>query len=88
MKEYESLIWQIEDHEYCLNGRLLGNINISHLIDLSKNPSFEELTKVKDLYLGLVDFKNKDQQKTLTRLLLHYGDFYYRHTPYYYHKWT
>lgn len=87
LRKYEATIWEIEDHPYCLNGRYLGNINISHLVDLTKNPTLPELQKVRDCFLSLMNFEDKEHQKTLTSLLLHYGPFYMRHTPYYYHNY-
>ena len=35
LREIEALIWEIEDHPLNLIGKDVGNINITHLIDLN-----------------------------------------------------
>lgn len=83
LREYESVIWNIEDHVYNLDGKYLKNINISHLVDFSSNPSLSDLKKIRDYFFHLVlEYDEHD----LINLLLHYGEFWYRESPYYYYN--
>lgn len=43
---FEAWIWKIEDHPLNLDGRDVGNINCSHLVDFEKYSTIEELSKI------------------------------------------
>ena len=45
-KEYEEWIWKIEDHPLNLDGKDVGNINCSHLVDFEKNPTIVDLQNI------------------------------------------
>lgn len=84
IKKFESLIWKIEDHHYNLNGSYLKNKNISHLVDFSSKPSLDEIQKICDRFYLLMSFGEGFEEKKLVTLLLHYGEFWRRVTPWYY----
>lgn len=86
LKEYESLIWKIEDHKYNLDGSYLKNKNISHLVDFLTNPSIDELKKICNRFYQLMSFEEGYEEKNLVTLLLHYGEFWRRVTPWYYYN--
>jgi len=74
----EELIWQIEDHPLNLDGSDVGNLNITHLIDLNDSTTIEKLTDVSDSFFGLFPngSKSPSDSATLNTVFLHYGDFY------------
>lgn len=75
----EELIWEIEDHEYNIDGRDVGAINISHLIDL-KNATTDNLRKCCDKFKELM----LEDKKILQTTLLFYGNYQVRVSPWYY----
>ena len=80
--EIEELIWQIEDHPLNLDGRDVGNINITHLIDLKTSTSLTELQNIKESFYGLFPNGADRAPSILNTILLHYGNFY-KDTSYY-----
>lgn len=74
--EIEELIWQIEDHPLNLDGRDVGNINITHLIELNSTTSLENLQNLKDCFESLFPNKTKNGSSILKTILLFYGDFW------------
>ncbi|MDP3929877.1 MAG: DUF262 domain-containing protein [Bacteroidota bacterium] len=78
LKEIEELIWQIEDHTLNLDGSDVGNINITHLIDLNDMVTTQKLEEIRDAFEGL--FPNGVnlplEPAILNTVLLYYGDFY------------
>jgi len=86
LKQYESLIWKIEDHKYNLDGSYLKNKNISHLVDFPASPTLEELKKICDRFYLLMSFAEGFEEEKLVTLLLHYGEFWRRVTPWYYYN--
>lgn len=50
----EELIWQIEDHPLNLDGSDVGNLNITHLIDLNDSTTIEKLTDVSDSFFWII----------------------------------
>ncbi|MDO6674990.1 DUF262 domain-containing protein [Tenacibaculum sp. 1_MG-2023] len=86
-KELEELIWEIEDHEYNLLGRDVGNINITHLIDKSSEITIESLTLIRDKFYELFPVGDKNHN-TIKHVLLYYGAFYDRVSPYYYRNYN
>ena len=53
IRQFEELIWEIEDHPINLNGRNLKNQNITHLVDLYISLSLDELLSTKDKFYKL-----------------------------------
>ncbi len=86
LREIESLIWQIEDHPLNLNGRDVGGINISHLINLTPNTTAEDLKKVRDKFYELFPDSEKARPQ-VQNMLLHYGNYWNRIGPYYYNNY-
>lgn len=74
-----SLIWKIEDHPINLNGRDVGNINSSHVVDYSKKINLSDLELIKDKFYdlfpidedGKVNWRNYD---TFLNCLISYGE--------------
>jgi hypothetical protein len=83
LRKYESIIWEIEDYPLNLAGKDLRNINISHLVDLNENPSFDQLNLIKERFMILGQPEGFDE-KILITLLLHFGEFWNEISPYYY----
>lgn len=79
IKEIESLIWEIEDHPWNLDGSDVGNINISHLLSFDEQLTFEYLQKVKNSFSSLF----QSDTHILKTILLHYGDFWEDKSIYY-----
>jgi hypothetical protein len=91
----EEIIWKIEDHPLNINGRDLGNENISHLVDFSVNQSIDDLQKIYDKFVELFPTEkcNGKYEKTLKSLLLHHKDengnlFWNRVSPWYYENYN
>jgi hypothetical protein len=72
----EELIWQIEDHPLNLDGQYVGNINITHLIDLNESVGVDKLKEIRDIFYSLFPDNTKNGSNILKTILLHYGDFY------------
>jgi hypothetical protein len=72
----EEIIWKIEDHPLNINGRDLGNVNISHLVDFSANQSIDTLQAIYDKFKEVFPNEkcNNEFVKDLKSLLLHYTD--------------
>lgn len=86
-KKFESIIWEIEDHPYNLDGSDVGMTNISHLVDFSANPSFEALSRIKSAFYECFpgnDLKANSDFPLIQSVLLNYGDFFRRVSPWYY----
>lgn len=83
VRQYEELIWAIEDHKLNLDGSDVGGTNISHLIGLTPSSSLAELQKVKDKFYELFP-PAKNNYKTLQSVLLYYGPYHDRKSPWYY----
>lgn len=72
----EEVIWQIEDHPLNLDGSDVGNLNITHLIDLNDSTTIEKLTGVRDSFFELFPNGTKSGSSILKTILLFYGDFF------------
>ena len=82
----EALIWQIEDHPLNLDGRDVGNFNITHLTALNDSITVEELSNVRDVFFEIFPNSTKSGASILKTLLLHYGDFW-KDTSYYHKRY-
>jgi uncharacterized protein with ParB-like and HNH nuclease domain len=82
-RDLEMLIYEIEDHPLNLRGRDVGNINISHLVDFTKQITISYLQRIRDKFNELFDEQNNNKHK-LKNVLLFYGPYYDEISPYYY----
>jgi len=82
----EALIWEIEDHPYNLDGSDVGLINISHLVDFDDTLSTEKLTKIKSAFYECFPV-NTNTHKPMQSLLLYYGEFWQKKSPWYYENY-
>lgn len=89
--EIESLIWEIEDMPLNLDGRDVGAINMTHLLDFSDEPDLLQLRRTLKTYKGLFSDGYTQGTKHLKSILLHYGIFYreafYRYRRYDFSDW-
>lgn len=84
--EIEELIWKIEDHPLNLDGSDVGNINITHLVDLNDSVTVQKLKDIRDAFEGLFPNSSKTGSSILKTILLHFGDFW-KDTSYYYKRY-
>lgn len=82
LRQFEALIWQIEDHPLNLDGSDVGNINISHLVDLNSLNSVSDLAVVRNTFNSVFPNGTKNGSAILKSTLLFYGNFF-RDTTYY-----
>ena len=82
-KKYEELIWEIEDHPFNIDGSDVGAINITHIVDFNDELSVTNLKIISEKFYELFspDLKRFD---TVQNILLYYGEYWYRVSPYYY----
>jgi hypothetical protein len=88
--DLEAMLWLIEGHPFNIDGSDVGLINSSHLIDFEETLTLEKLTKIKDTFYNCFPpGKSKDSSKfpVVQSLLLHYGQFWRRKSPYYYENY-
>ena len=69
-KEYEELIWKIEDHPLNLNGRDVGGKNCSHLVDFDKNPTVEILQNIYNRFCEIFPIVGDKYKKNHPKQLL------------------
>ncbi len=89
----ESLIWEIEDHPLNIVGAKLKNINSSHLVEFTQNPTVDELTQIKDKFYTLFPIKEDGKidysyEKKISVLLLWYGSYWQKKLASYYWKYN
>ncbi|GMQ29242.1 DUF262 domain-containing protein [Algoriphagus confluentis] len=82
-RDFEEIIWEIEDHPYNLEGKDVGGTNISHLIDFDNSPELIELRKIKDKFYELFSQEPKDHL-VIQNALLFYGEYWHQESPTYY----
>ena len=82
-RKYEEVIWEIEDHRLNLNGRDVGATNISYLVDFDSIESPDDMELVRDKFYQIFPPKEKEYL-TIQNILLYYGEYWHRITPYYY----
>lgn len=85
IREFEEIIWKIEDHPLNLNGYQVGLQNITHLVDFNIEPTTDDLNSINTKFRKL--FSSESGSKSLTTILLFRGEFYRRKSPYYYANW-
>lgn len=88
-QRFEEVIWKIEDHPINLNGSDLGAVNIIHLLDLHNGITLRELEVVREAFYELFgkDESSSASKKRLASVLLYYGDYWHRESPYYYQNY-
>ena len=90
----EAVIWEIEDHPLNLNGRDFNGVNLTHLVCLSKPYiSFTQLQYIRDKFNELfpieehIQARCNNKNKKLASVLLYYGRFWNRVSPWYYENY-
>lgn len=89
--KFESLLWELEDHPYNLDGSDVGMLNVSHLVTLDSDLTYDHLLKIKEAFFEC--FPVSEAQKSnknfpiIQSVLLHYGVFYTRISPWYYENY-
>lgn len=84
----ESEIWHIEDHKLNLEGRDVGNTNISHLIDLNNSVTLDDLTLVREKFYEIFPRRRREKKDSLVQsILLYFGEYWQRVTPHYYENY-
>lgn len=86
LRKFEEAIWKIEDHKFNLEGRGVGGTNISHLIELKENVSLLELDIVHKKFFEVFPARDKEYH-TVQNILLFFGKYWHRVTPYYYENY-
>jgi hypothetical protein len=87
---FESAIWEIEDHPLNINGRDLGNLNISHLLELDEaTVTLDNIEDVKTTFYELFppSTSNKYDER-VAQALLYYGAFWDQESPWYYENYN
>lgn len=81
----ESVLWELEDHRWNLDGSDVGAINITHLLAFDSDLSLKKLKAVRDAFWKC--FPSTSSDRELQSLLLHYGQYWQRKSPYYYENY-
>lgn len=88
---YESVIWEIEDHPFNLEGYGFKNINSSHIINFESQPTLEDLYQIKARFYKLFPVDNNkvnlENANTIRNLLLWYGAYWQKKWASYYWKY-
>lgn len=91
-RKFESVIWEIEDHPYNMDGSDVGMTNISHLVCFKAIPNLEYLSSIKSAFFKC--FPLEEAKRSLVAnypvvqsILLQYGQFYRRKSPHYYENY-
>lgn len=89
LREFESGIWKIEDHRLNINGYQVRNINSIHLVDY---PNLTNPKNLDDIYKKFVslfpnDLKESEYDSKINDVLMFYGFYGMRRSPYYYHNY-
>lgn len=85
LKNYEQIIWEIEDHKYNLNGRDVGSINVGYLVNFKEITSISKLENIRDKFYEIFPQSQKNHFD-IQNILLYYGEYWHRESPYYYHN--
>lgn len=84
LRNFESAIWRIEDHPLNLDGYQVRAQNITHLVSFESNPSLKDLEDIDSRFRKLFPKDTLSGPKKLNTILLYYGYYANRTTPYYY----
>jgi hypothetical protein len=87
--QLEAVIWSIEDHPNNLNGSDVGLTNISHLFEFDPQVTLEYLSSLKEAFYKCFPTlgSNRFPISVIQSLLLHYGNFWRLHSPFYYENY-
>lgn len=88
--QVESLLWELEDHPYNIDGSDVGAKNSSHLVDYDSSLTLEKLKEIKESFykcFPIEEAKENAVFPVLQSVLLHYGDFYRKRKPHYYENY-
>jgi hypothetical protein len=80
----EEIIWKIEDHPLNLEGKDLGGVNLTHLVDLDDGVTVQQLEEIQNTFLKLFPLNEPDDSvnmKQLATALLYYGPYWHRVNP-------
>lgn len=84
----ESVIWEIEDHPYNIDGSDVGMTNISHLLSFDTDLTYEKLQKTKSAFYECFPLSKSQSAiakfPVIQSVLLHYSDFFNQKSPWYY----
>ena len=81
-RKLESLLWKVEDHPYNLDGAT----NITHLVEFNDDLTLEKLQAIYEALQHCFPSPKsyRENRKELQSLLLHYGEYWQRQSPWYY----
>ncbi len=82
-REFEEVIWEIEDHKFNIDGRDVGGINITHLVDFDSIMTTPDLTRIRDKFFEIFPI-TKNNYWLVQNVLLGFGAYWHRESPYYY----
>lgn len=89
--KFEALLWELEDHPYNLDGSDVGMLNVSHLVTLDSDLTYDHLLKTKETFFECFPVDKaqslKENFPIIQSILLHYGVFYTRISPWYYENY-
>ncbi|SFH38600.1 DUF262 domain-containing protein [Modicisalibacter xianhensis] len=85
-REFESLLWSIEDHPLNLDGSDVGGVNITHLLEFDGGLTQDKLRAIRDAFYHCFPLQS-NRNKKLQSLLLHYGAYWQRKSPWYYENY-
>ena len=86
-RDFECSLWRLEDHPLNINGYQVGNQNITHLIKFDNKISPQYIEDIYDRFCKLFDPKKPVGSKLLNTILLFYGFYAMKRSPYYYDNW-
>lgn len=87
LKQFESRIWKIEDHRLNISGYQVDQINSSHLIDYESLVNYKTLDNIYQRFVLLFPEDKTDYASTINNVLMFYGFYGMRRTPYYYYNY-
>ena len=87
LREYESALWELEDHPLNINGYQVQNQNITHLIKFNDELKLDEIKDITHRFTALFGKDKTIGSKKLSTTLLYYGFYAMQRTPYYYDNW-
>lgn len=90
-RQFEELIWEIEDHKYNIDGSEVGGTNITHLVDFENIKNLQDLILIKEKFYELFP-PSEENYPLLQNILLSFGEYWDIKSPYYYknlvfHNW-
>ena len=87
IRDFESALWELEDHPLNINGYQVQNQNITHLIEFHEGLKLNEIKDITRRFKLLFGKDKTIGTKELSTTLLYYGFYAMQRTPYYYKNW-